>query len=1781
MSRVLSIAIISLTVMALATLPTGKPLLAPDAAYAASGALGPTPPNYTLDTGMYVTGTPPTNYQFETQGGQVGTPPTNHDFETGDFTGWTTSGTVSIQSGGPTGYYAKLDTSGNVYSSPFTVPAQSQSLRVDIGTLGSSTNAYAIYILSGPDYGTSTLVKSASCSSCQGQWSTVEIDPSSWRTQSIKLRVRRTGGSIGVDNAGISVEVLVGWTSYGLVGQPDGPTGKYAELKSGADMDSPAFSFPTAAQTLSFDRVLPAASTAIGVRVATAPDYSTWTPVYSESSGSGSQPWTTKTLNLSQWAGQSIKLRFEGTGTVGVDNAGIMKVALPNWSLNISDYGEVPTVESGGPSGNYARLYGGNHNVFTGAFTVPSFPPELQFRRTFLVGNSSLSVAVMSGPNFENLTSAYAESGGSGPQPWAVKSFSVSSWGGQTIKLQVIGNTGEVGFDDPAFNFTAAAVLGWSSPGSSQEHPSADDGEPVDTSAGSLVHRHTDILIPGRGIPLEFTRTYASMSTHAGDLGHRWNHNYAWLLTIESDGDATVTYPSGGLARFEWNSGSQTFSAPGGNTDSLVKNQDGTYTLTNTAQIKFNFSSAGKLTSIVDRNNNTTSLSYDGNGRLSSVTDPGGRALTFTYDASNRIWKVTDPLPTPDTRTVEFTYDASGDLTQVKDVKGGTTNYAYSSHRMISLTDSNNHTAAQNTYDTANRVAEQTDGVGGVTCFYYGSGPTYTSTNCPGVTPAPQAGETIVVNPRGNKTTYGFDLSYRTTDAKDPLGNTIHYDFDSSNDVTCVTDQRGKKAAYSYDSKGNVTQMIDALNTDASCQLKTGGVKWTFTYTARNDIDLETDPLGRQTDYVYDTPGNLTRVIRKDAGGAVKALTCFERDSAGLVTASVASTDLVVPPGPTDQCTGNRALLGYDSYGNQTCVVNPRFSSAQPCSSITTKSTFAFDNGGRLQSVTNELRQASGTAESGTQCGSAGTGNGLDDDADTVIDDGCPSAAYTYDAQNNVLATTDGVGDVTTNTYDAKGNLKTIIDANRKTVGTAESGTQCGAAGTGNGVDDDGDTVKDDGCPSSIYNYDNADRLTQVIDALGQSTTYGYDGNGNRTSVTTAKRQPVGAAETGTQCGASGTGNDIDDDADTVKDDGCPSNINAFDTLNRLQSTTDALARVTSYQYDAASNLTQRTDARGLVTKYFPDDANRLDLVEHWNGSTLVDSVDYTYNAVGFRTQMVDPTGTTTYTPDAMDRPTSITFPGPKTVSYTYDDLPGGSASDYPGQRTKITYPDSKTATYTYLADGSMSTVTDWLSKVTTYTYDNAGRLTKTQYPNTVWTDFTYDAADRLTSVVNRKTGPVTISSFTYTLDAVGNRTQMVDLSGTHTYQYDPLYRLGQVTYPGPTTDNYSYDAVGNRLTKNATSYTYDAADQMLTAAGVSYAYDANGNQTGRGTDTFTYDHENRLTQSVIGGVTSSSVYNGDGLRMSHTVSGQTTSYTWDVAGGLPVILQDSQGNTYVYGLDLISRTDSGGVQEYYLYDGLGSTTDLTDGSGNSIAGYGYDVFGAIRSQSGSSPNEFKFTGEQRDSESSLYYLRARYYDPGIGRFLTHDPLPGANLYAYVGNNPVNFVDPTGLQGTSDAALAACAAAAVYGGTAAAAGAETVVVPVGSAGGVAAVCLGGALIAVCVEGGCELVGDAIGALAEGVSDVAGKVGGFLGFRKEKPKPPIIIRYTDEDPVNVHQPRFDDFWGGKPPDWSKWWKRIVVGGGITWFAGHQTRLWQTLVDLLFDDVLYGEKPPRRP
>ena len=180
----------------------------------------------------------------------------------------------------------------------------------------------------------------------------------------------------------------------------------------------------------------------------------------------------------------------------------------------------------------------------------------------------------------------------------------------------------------------------------------------------------------------------------------------------------------------------------------------------------------------------------------------------------------------------------------------------------------------------------------------------------------------------------------------------------------------------------------------------------------------------------------------------------------------------------------------------------------------------------------------------------------------------------------------------------------------------------------------------------------------------------------------------------------------------------------------------------------------------------------------------------------------------------------------------------------------------------------------------------------------------TYDDADRLTNVAHVKGGSTTVASVAYTLDDVGNRTQRVDQQGTHTYAYDDLYQLTSVTYPGPATTNYAFDAFGNRtsmtVSGNATTYAYDDADRLTTvtppspASAISYTWDDNGDLTARGSDSFSWDYEDRMVSATVNSVTTTFTYRGDGLRNSRTVGGGgAVTFTWDIVGGLPVVLDD------------------------------------------------------------------------------------------------------------------------------------------------------------------------------------------------------------------------------------------------------------------------------------------------
>ena len=233
----------------------------------------------------------------------------------------------------------------------------------------------------------------------------------------------------------------------------------------------------------------------------------------------------------------------------------------------------------------------------------------------------------------------------------------------------------------------------------------------------------------------------------------------------------------------------------------------------------------------------------------------------------------------------------------------------------------------------------------------------------------------------------------------------------------------------------------------------------------------------------------------------------------------------------------------------------------------------------------------------------------------------------------------------------------------------------------------------------------------------------------------------------------------------------------------------------------------------------------------------------------------------------------------------------------------------------------------------------------------------------------------------------------------------------------------YTWAVTGNRQTltspEGQVGYTYDAANRLTSVGGVAYTWDDNGDLTSDGVRSYSYDHASRLMQVVSGTLTSQYAYNGDGVRTSKTVGGDTTQYALDLAATLPVVISDTEA-VYVYGLDILAQQQA--EMLYYMHDGLGSVRQLVESGGQVETNYAYDPFG-VPVVGGEVSNPYQFTGEAWDAEVELLYLRARYYQPETGRFVTKDPWrgdidqpPTLNRYVYVSNNAPNRIDPTGLQ---------------------------------------------------------------------------------------------------------------------------------------------------------------------
>jgi len=514
------------------------------------------------------------------------------------------------------------------------------------------------------------------------------------------------------------------------------------------------------------------------------------------------------------------------------------------------------------------------------------------------------------------------------------------------------------------------------------------------------------------------------------------------------------------------------------------------------------------------------------------------------------------------------------------------------------------------------------------------------------------------------------------------------------------------------------------------------------------------------------------------------------------------------------------------------------------------------------------------------------------------------------------------------------------------------------------------------------YDYDRFGRLTRMTDPMGKYENNTYDTNGNLTGKT-------------------------DRNEDIIN--------NVYDGLGRLISTSvttsDGSGNAShSYSY-VMTGMRKGMDG----TTYLYDDLGRL--LKETEGSIVK---EYTYDAANNRKSFILKKGgnivsSTTYTYDNMNRLYQVLENNQLKAAYSYDENGNRKTLTYTnGDSTIYDYNLANSLTiltnkkgssilskydYEYYLNGNQAKKSENTGKVTNYTYDGLGRLLSESVNTGDAISYTYDDSN------NRKTMTVSGSSPSVTSDEYNLNNCLVSETKTE----------GTSTY----TTNYWYDNNGNQICKS----TETIAPVIPSEAETYTAYVAGTNQQATEVTLNKYNGFNQLINTTSGDQIAVYTYNGDGLRTSKTVNGISTNHIWD---GDQVAAEVNGAGTitgkYIRGINLLYGSDGAGAnQKWYLFNGHGDVVQLSGSDGNVVKTYDYDAFGNEENIDNTDTNLFRYCGEYFDKETGTIYLRARYYDPEIGRFITEDSYLGEandplslNLYTYCWNNPVIYIDKNG-----------------------------------------------------------------------------------------------------------------------------------------------------------------------
>ena len=1082
----------------------------------------------------------------------------------------------------------------------------------------------------------------------------------------------------------------------------------------------------------------------------------------------------------------------------------------------------------------------------------------------------------------------------------------------------------------------------------------------------------------------------------------------------------------------------------------------------------FHLDLADGVTHVEDLNGNFLEITPEG------ITHSSGKGIEFERDEAGRIVTITDPMGNSN----RYDYDEAGDLVSFTDRVDAVTRFTYTGeHYLADIENALGVRAVRTEYDEDGRVARMIDADGKVVALDHDlEGRREVITNRLGfvrVLEYDERGNVVrEVDELGNTTLRTFDADDRLLSLTDPLGNTTTNSYDAVGDLIAITDPLGHVTRLAYDPRGNPTSITDALGQvstfthDARGNLIEAmdplGAVTAFAYDTRGLLLTETDALGQVSAYGYDGDGLPTTVtdplgvtttttfdalgnpIRRSSprtlgdGTVEEVVSTFEVDALGRVVASTAPT-------------GSTTTFAYDALGNLLTSTD----------ALGRTTTHTYDGRGQLTDIaypdgTSDARLYDAEGRLTAVVDRAGRTTTFGYDAagrriETILPDGA-SRRNTYDAAGRLLASADALGHATTHVYDAAGRriastdplgstTATTVDA----VGNVVAVTDALGVTTGFVYDAVGrllSTVLPDGSGSvteydalgrpiseidagevdaaglrTAFTYDALGRLVTVTDALGGTTRYGYDELGNRTHQTDANGHTTRFEH---------------------------------DALGRQIARTLPDGATERFVYDAVGNRIARTDFGGATTTYIYDALDRLSQRLQTDGTT----VDFSYTATGRRAAMTDPRGTTTYTYDARDRRVATTTPEGWVLR---------NAWDAEGRRTGLTLDLGDpaegglgvyTTTYAYDGTGRLTTVTDARGGVSSYGYDALGRQVSLVQSNGVTTTRTYNPAGRLLGLTTIDPAGDVLQSFDYTLGSTGRRKSVQEHDGTvRAWSYDALHRLTaeRVTDGAGALvheHRFTYDPVGNRLTQEREDgdgslerieSLFDDRDRMLseTVGGVAttYGWDSNGNRISKtateGTTTYSWDSENRLAQvGLPDGTTVTNLYDGDGFWVGRTLqppgeSAETRSFLVDTTEALSQVVAEIEGGSlasqYARGDRLLAILNDDGESAVHA-DGLGSVRTVSDPAGVVASRTDYEAFGAVARQVGSAISPFGFAGEYRDATIGLAHHRARWMDPGVGRFVSMDPFVGnrrapvsLHRYQYADLDPTLRVDPTGL----------------------------------------------------------------------------------------------------------------------------------------------------------------------